>query len=188
MKQRRRKTVFRAGAKRFRRPGTPAALLAALALAMLTLAACGVLAGSYFGWLRLPDALQAQVDILPDLRAKNGTLHAGGAQPVETGYYQAVFNQSPLVDGGGACGIEFENPAANRYNARLALYDGITGVLLGSTKRVDPGRYVESLRLNAALPAGEHPALAVIELFEGRTPAGSLSFKVTLRAAGKEGE
>ena len=189
MKKERGQQVYRAPrAGRHRRRGARGWQWACGLLAALLAAVCGVFAGSYFGRLRLPDALQAQVDILPDVNARTGSLKAGGGDPVETGFYQAVFNQTPTLAPGGSCNIEFENPETNHYNARLALYDGATGELLGSTKRVDPGRYVETLRLDKALPAGKCPALAMIELFEGKTPVGCLKFEVTLTVAEKEGE
>lgn len=188
MKKERGRQVYRAPrAGKARRRGAGRWLWACGVLAVLLAAACGVFAGSYFGWLRLPDALQAQVDILPDVNARTGSLKAGGGEPVEAGFYQAVFNQAPTLAPDGSCSIEFENPETNHYNARLALYDGATGELLGSTHRVDPGRYVETLRLDTAPPPGVRPALAVIELFEGKTPVGSLKFEVTLTVAEKEG-
>ena len=74
----------------------------------------------------------------------------------------------------------------NHYSARISLYRMDTGELLGNTRRVYPGRYVETIQLNQDLPIGEHPVRAVVELFRDKTPAGSLSLELTLWVMGQE--
>ena len=57
MKKERGRQVYRAPrAGKARRRGAGHWLWACGVLAVLLAAACGVFAGSYFGWLRLPDA------------------------------------------------------------------------------------------------------------------------------------
>ena len=154
-------------------------LLAAL---LIVLAAGGIFLASYYRILRLPDPLQAQMDILPDSRAKNGTLHAQEGKEVEEGSYQVILNQIPTFPSQTrACNIQFENPKGNQYSSRLGLYLKESGDLLGNTRLVKPGQYIETLDLNQELPVGEYPVIARIELFTGKEPAGSLQIEINIR-------
>ena len=154
-------------------------LLAAL---LIALAAGGIFLASYYRILRLPDPLQAQMDILPDSRAKNGTLHAQEGKEVEEGSYQVILNQIPtFTSKTRTCNIQFENPAGNQYSSRLGLYLKESGDLLGNTRLVKPGQYIETLDLNQELPVGEYPVIARIELFTGKEPAGSLQIEINIR-------
>ena len=154
-------------------------LLAAL---LIALAAGGIFLASYYRILRLPDPLQAQMDILPDSRAKNGTLHAQEGKEVEEGSYQVILNQIPTFPSKTrTCNIQFENPAGNQYSSRLGLYLKESGDLLGNTRLVKPGQYIETLDLNQELPVGEYPVIARIELFTGKEPAGSLQIEINIR-------
>lgn len=150
-------------------------------LAALVLTAGVLFAAGYFGWLRLPEAIQAQIDILPDIYARTGTLHAGEETDVGPGY-RVVINQTPCVRSGEKeCNIEFENPAENSYNARIALYLDDTGELLANTKRVDPGKYIKTLKLKKELSPGDYPITVRLDLFDGKKLNLGFTFAVTLR-------
>ncbi|WP_343207981.1 hypothetical protein [Anaerolentibacter hominis] len=140
-----------------------------------------VFLAAYNGWLRLPDAIQARIDILPDARAKDGRLHDGTGEPVETGNFRVLLNQLPtLSQGERDLNLQYENPEENQYSARASVYLEETGELLGYTRRVDPGKYVENIRLSRELPAGDHPVTVRIELFEEKKPAGRLSLNLSI--------
>ena len=130
-------------------------------------------------------SIQARLDIRPEKHAKKGTLASGEpgeAKPVEAGSFRVMLNQLPTMETGSRdCNIEYENPEVNHYSSRISLYMKETGRLLGGTTRVDPGYYVESIRLKESLPAGEYPVTVRIELFEDKTPAGEMSIDITLR-------
>lgn len=129
-----------------------------------------------------PAPIQARLDIRPDQHARQGTLHAKESREVEDGDFWVVINQLPTMKAGTReCSIQYENPSGNHYSARISLYLKETGKLLGNTTRVDPGYYVESIRLKQSLKAGEYPVTARIELFDGQTPAGEMSIGMTLR-------
>lgn len=130
----------------------------------------------------LPDPMQAQVDIMPDSHARNGTLHAAEERTVEEGDFWVVINQIPKVElGKKTCNLEYENPEANHYSARVNLYLTETGEHLGGTRRVDPGSYVKDITLKKKLETGDYPVTAQIELFQEKTPAGSMSLDIILR-------
>ena len=129
-----------------------------------------------------PTSIQAQLDIRPEKHAQKGTLASGEPKPVEAGSFRVMLNQLPTMEAGSQdCNIEYENPEVNHYSSRISLYLKETGRLLGGTTRVDPGYYVESIRLKESLPAGEYPVTVRIELFEDKTPAGEMSIDITLR-------
>ncbi len=137
---------------------------------------------------RLSPPLQAQVDILPDRRAKAGTLSETEGRRLEEGEFWVVLNQIPTVEEGDRmCNIEYENPESNHYSARVSLYLKSTGELLGGTSRVDPGNYVENIELKKKLAVGEYPVTARVELFEKKEPAGGLSLDITLHVAESAG-
>lgn len=139
--------------------------------------------------LGVPARVQAQLDILPDKNAKNGTLRSGESQDVREGDFWVVLNQLPTVEEGKRqCNIEYENPSANWYGARVSLYLKETGRLLGHTKLVSPGQYVETIRLNRKFTTGEYPVMVKLELFEEKTPVGMLSIEIMMRVAGVGGD
>ena len=149
---------------------TAVALLAAFA---------AIAAVSCYGF---PTPIQAQLDIRPEKHAKKGTLREGEKKEVEAGNFRVMLNQLPTMEAGSRdCNIEYENPEENHYSARISLYLEETGRLIGGTIRVDPGYYVESIRLKKSLPVGEYPATVRIELFDNKTPAGEMSITITLR-------
>lgn len=136
----------------------------------------------------LPAPVQARVDILPDRNAVDGSLHAADGTALEEGQYRVVVNQLPTMkEGSQECNLEFENPEANHYGARVNLYLKSTGRRLGGTRLVDAGKYVETVKLAETFPAGEYPVVAKIELFSGREPVGEMSFDITLRVIKKDG-
>lgn len=141
---------------------------------------------AYLGYRDHWMSIQAQIDILPEQNAKKGRLYGDEVQEVAMGSFWVLLNQLPSVEEGSLeCSIKYENPDSNEYSARISLYLKETGELLGNTKRVDPGRYVETLRLKKELPLGEYPARVNLELFKGKTPAGNLSVDVILQVVEK---
>ena len=150
-------------------------LMAVLLFALLGSAA----AVSCYGF---PTPIQARLDIRPEKYARKGTLTSGETRNVEFGSFRVILNQLPTVETGSRdCNIEYENPEVNHYSSRISLYLKENGKLIGGTTRVDPGYYVESIRLKKSLPAGEYPVTVRIELFENKTPAGEMSIDITLR-------
>lgn len=133
--------------------------------------------------VHLPDVLQAQVDLLPDENAREGTPNAGATEEeLPTGRFQVVINQLPsMEDGKSPCRILAENPATNPYDLRVCLYLKETGELLGATHRIERGKRVDEIMLDRELAAGEYPILAKLELFdEDLSPAGELGLDLTL--------
>lgn len=152
-----------------------------IVLGILTVAGCGGIA-LHSQWT----VIQARRDFLPDSNARDGTIYPGETQQVEEGSFWVLVNQLPTVEEGSQeCSIRYENPEANRYSARISLYLKETGNLLGNTRRVDPGKYVEFLHLKKKLPVGEYPVRANLELFEGELPAGTMSLDMVLRVTEK---
>lgn len=146
-----------------------------------------LLAGGGFAAKTHWTAIQAQWDILPDANARHGTLYGETPRDLEGGSFWVLVNQLPTMEEGSrSCKIRYENPASNHYSARISLYSVETGELLGHTRRVDPGNYVETIQIQQKLPIGEYPVRANLELFQDKTPAGNLSLDMSLRVVQKE--
>ena len=149
-----------------------------------------VLAGGVWGVMKYGTyrtAIQARLDIQPDEHAREGSLYGESASAVDPGDFWVLVNQLPAMEeGSGECSIAYENPPENHYSARISLYLKETGKLLGYTRRVDPGNYVETIEIKKKLPVGEYPVRANIELFQDQVPAGNLSMDLTLRVTEKK--
>ena len=157
-----------------------------LAVAMGCLLAV-VLAGCCVAVFGFPAPVQAWIDIQPDKQAVNGTLHGVESREIADGNFWVVLNQLPTIqEGSRDCSLEYENPESNHYSARVSLYLKESGELLGNTRRVDPGNYVEYLTLNRTFAEGEYPLTARIELFEGTSPSGAMTMELTLRITRQE--
>lgn len=156
---------------------------AALCVTLCLVLLLGVCYGSYRRHIRLPDAIQAKVDLLPDASAKSGTPRAAETErPLEAESFRVVINQQPTVESGAKqCNINAENPDVNPYDLRVSLYLKETGELLGATHRIERGKRVEELTLDHVPEAGEHAVFARLELFdEEQNAVGELTVDLKL--------
>lgn len=161
-----------------RRPGKKG-LCFALAVLVLLAAAGGLLVGAYNNWLELPKPLQARVDLLPEFGAKQS--QDDTREPLASGAFRTVVNTLPTVEAGQkSCNIQFDNPAANPYDARLVLMMTETSEELGATHLLAPGKRVEELKLHTLPPPGEYPVTAVFQLYQGGKAAGGVTLALTL--------
>ncbi|MBS5065192.1 MAG: hypothetical protein KHZ58_15615 [Hungatella hathewayi] len=152
-------------------------ILLVMGCLLVTAAAAGGIAV-----FRFPAPVQAWMDIQPDRHAVSGSLHSRESREIDKDNFWVVLNQLPTIpEGSRECNIEYENPDSNHYSARVSLYLTESGQLLGSTRRVDPGNYVEVIQMNQTLEAGEYPLTVRIELFEETTPSGTMTLEMTLR-------
>lgn len=157
-------------------------------VALLCLAgAVVVLAGVWVVCNGIPFSARAGLDIRPEGNARQGSIYSRETKEISDGDFWVVLNQLPIMEEGGRdCNIRYENPASNHYAARISLYLDESGSLLGSTTRVDPGYYVETVPLNQTLPAGEYPVTARIELFEDKNQVGEMTVRIMLQVIGTE--
>lgn len=156
-----------------------AAKIACATLAAVLLVLAGLVGAAWWGLLDLPDPVQERIVLLPDAHAREGRLNAAETE-VPPGSYQMVLNQvAAMSEGSRTLRIAFENPAANAYDARLVLsYDG---AVVAETGMVAPGRYVETVELDRALPAGEHELSAAVLVYSGATQVNTMSADVSVR-------
>ena len=147
------------------------ALMGLLGTAAVSVVVCG-----------FPVSILARPDIAPDAHAKPGTCYNSSAREVPRGEFRVMINQLPTIEEGSRdCNIQYENPAENHYSARLSLYLDETGERIGGTTQVSPGYYVDQVRLDRELPAGEYPITVRIGLTEDNAPAGEMAVVITLR-------
>lgn len=161
-----------------------AARNACIVLALLLLATAGLVVAAWLGFFRLPAAVQDRIDLLPDPNATVGKLNAADS-PVAPGSYRLVVNQIPTSQGpANVVNIEFENPVQNSYSARMDIYLDDTGELVGSTRMVPPGAYLEDLTLVGDLPPGTYEATAKVGVYSGATRVNTMSAALELRIEG----
>lgn len=156
--------------------------IAALALAVCVVCACLIWA-AYHRHVRLPEVLQAKLDLLPDSAAQKGTPGADQVdEPLESGSFRVVINQMLIMETGSSpCNIWAENPEENPYDLRVCLYLKDTGELLGATHRIKRGERVDEITLDKVLPAGEYAVTARLELFDDALePVDQLSLDLSL--------
>lgn len=155
-----------------------------IALLLLLLVVAGLVLAAWLGLFRLPDAVQSRIDLLPDLHATSGKLNAADS-PVAPGSYRLVVNQIPTSQGPeNVVNVEFENPTQNTYSARMDVYLDDTGELVGSTRMIAPGSYLEDLALAGDLPSGTYQATAKVGVYSGATQVNTMSAALELRIEG----
>lgn len=146
-----------------------------------------ILAGAWAACNGIPFSAGAGLDIRPEGNARQGSIYSRETKEISDGDFWVVLNQLPIMEEGSRdCNIRYENPASNHYTARISLYLDENGSLLGSTTRVDPGYYVETVPLSQTLPAGEYPVTARIELFEDKNQVGEMTVRIMLQVIGAE--
>lgn len=150
-----------------------------IALAGVLLVMAALVAGAWFGLFRLPEPIQERIYLLPDAHAQAGRLNAAETE-VAPGSFQLALNQlCTMAEGSLDCPIQFENPAANQYSARIVLE--ADGQQLARSGMVAPGSYVSTLRLDHALEPGDHEVRAMVLVYSGATQVNTLSNSVTVR-------
>ena len=155
-----------------------------IASLVLLLLVAGLVAAAWLGLFRLPAPVQDRIDLLPDPHAVSGRLNAADS-PVAPGSYRLVVNQIPTSQGpANVVNVEFENPAQNEYSARMDVYLDDTGELVGSTRMVAPGSYLEDLALAADLAPGTYRATAKVGVYSGATQVNTMSAALELRIEG----
>lgn len=152
---------------------------ACIALACLLALMAGLVLAAWFGLFKLPDPVQERLYLLPDPHAQAGALNAADVE-VPPGGFQLVLAQLCAMEAGSLdCPVQFENPAANAYSARLVLE--VDGEEVARSGMVAPSSYLGAVRLDHALPAGEHEARAVVCVYSGATQVNALASDVTIR-------
>ncbi len=152
---------------------------ACIALTCLLALMVGLVLAAWFGLFKLPDAVQERLYLLPDPHAQAGALNAADVE-VAPGGFQLVLAQLCTMEAGSLdCPVQFENPAANAYSARLVLE--VDGEEVARSGMVAPGSYLGAVRLDHALPAGEHEARAVVCVYSGATQVNALASNVDIR-------
>lgn len=150
-----------------------------IALAGVLLVMAALVAGAWFGLFRLPEPIQERIYLLPDAHAQAGRLNAAETE-VAPGSFQLALNQlCTMAEGSLDCPIQFENPAANQYSARIVLE--ADGQQLARSGMVAPGSYVSTLRLDHVLDPGDHEVRAIVFVYSGATQVNALSSDVTVR-------
>lgn len=101
---------------------------------------------------------------------------------VPKGSFRLVLNQAPVVqEGSRSLNIEFKNPAANAYDAQLAITLDDDDEDLVQTGQVKPGDGLEEVDLGRTLAPGTYPAQVRVALFDGGRAAGAAQAAIEIR-------
>lgn len=139
--------------------------LIALFLLMFLVAAVG-------GWWWFQSSkVDATTKYWFDKMAQDGTLEGKSPQEVqgllnsivEEGMFRVSINaRAVFQDGKSEGSIGIENVADNRYYCRVILRKDDDGSILYSSDGLKPGQYIDKIKLEKDLPAGEYPCTAQI--------------------------
>ena len=155
---------------------------AAIVLALALTAAVGALSF-------LLSRHAAEEGLRPDPNVQVGS--AGNAADydgaVDEGLLLFSINAEPVFASGTEPGnLLIENLKENRTRFTVALYRDDDGEKVYESGYLDPGQYIESAPLDAALPPGDYPCTARFSTYRlsDETPVGQADVGVTVRVAG----
>ena len=102
---------------------------------------------------------------------------------VEEGMFNiSIASVVVFADGQSEGEARIENIAANRYNMGVAITLDESGEVLYTSKGLKPGQYIETIRLDRDLPAGEYQATALFTAYtqEELLKVGQAAARITI--------
>lgn len=88
-------------------------------------------------------------------------------QQVEEGMVNITVNASPIFEYNGEKGaLEIQNIPGNHYSFQVSLYLKGSDKALYTSKLIDPGYYINYVKLNKKLKKGKYPAMVVFETYD----------------------
>lgn len=139
-----------------------------LILLAVLLAVLALIAGT-LAWRLTRSDMDATTRYWFDKYAENGTLVGKTRQElqgildqvVEDGMVNVSINGVVVFeDGAGEGSLGVENIAENQYYVRVVLTNDADGSVLYESQGIKPGQYIDKIRLNQDLPAGEYSCTA----------------------------
>lgn len=142
---------------------------------------------AYTGKITLPFGLQEQVDLMPDIRAVDGSILVKDPDAkVKENDYRVVVDQKPVMqEGSRKCKLNLENAAGNHYAVRVRLKD-YKGKEYYVSHRIDPGKRIETVQLSKSLRAGTHEMQLTYQLYDLKTRKARGSMSVNIRLVVKK--
>lgn len=123
--------------------------------------------------------LTAELGILPDMTEEE--IQDALNRKVAEGMLNVSMNPTPIFPDGKSPGnVRFQNIQGNRYSITVTLVRSDTEEAILSTNLIDPGYYVEEMKLDTPLPAGKYLCVANVAAYdpESLTPIGETGMQV----------
>lgn len=125
--------------------------------------------------------LSAQLGILPDM--SDDEIQDALNRQVEEGMLNVSMNPLPIFkDGHSEGNVRIQNIAGNHYSIKVHYVRSDTGETILSTKYIDPGYYVDEIKLDHVLPRGKYLCVANVDAYAPDTlePVGQTGMEVII--------
>lgn len=107
----------------------------------------------------------AQLGILPDM--SDDEIQDALNRQVDKGMLNVSMNPLPVFQNGRSEGnVRIQNIAGNHYSIMVRYVRRDTGETILTTKYIDPGYYVENMKLDKSLPKGQYLCVANVDAFD----------------------
>lgn len=112
--------------------------------------------------------LSAKLGILPDM--SEDEIQDALNRQVEQGMLNVSMNPLPVFKNGSSPGnVRIQNIAGNHYSIKVSYVRSDTGKTVLATKFIDPGYYVENMKLDVDLPKGTYLCVANVDAYDPDT-------------------
>lgn len=119
---------------------------------------------------RLERELTAELGILPGMTEEE--IQDALNRKVAEGMLNVSMNPTPIFPDGKSPGnLRIQNIEGNRYSITVTLVRSDTEEAILTTKLIDPGYYVENIKLDTDLPAGNYLCVANVAAYDPDTLA-----------------
>lgn len=155
-------------------------LLAAILLLVCRRTSDTVIAGSTAAQDKERD-LNAEIGLLPNM--SDDEIREALNRQVEKGMLNVNMNALPVFPDGRSPGnVRIQNIAGNHYSIKVSYVLSDTGETILTTKLIDPGYYVEKMKLDKNLPKGKYLCTANVDAYDPETLdlAGQTGMEVIL--------
>lgn len=133
---------------------------------------------------QLERELTAELGILPGMTEEE--IQDALNRKVAEGMLNVSMNPTPVFPDGKSPGnLRIQNIEGNRYSITVTLVRSDTEEAILTTKLIDPGYYVENIKLDTDLPAGDYLCVANVAAYDPDTLAyiGETGMQVLLTVA-----
>lgn len=112
--------------------------------------------------------LSAELGLLPDMT--DDEIQDALNRKVAEGMLNVSMNPTPLFPDGSSPGnVRIQNIEGNHYSVAVTIVRSDTEEAILTTKLIDPGYYVEDMKLDQPLPAGEYLCVASFAAYDPET-------------------
>ncbi|BDF59115.1 hypothetical protein CE91St36_19320 [Christensenellaceae bacterium] len=137
------------------------------------------------------DAAEQKQELIAEKNAELGIIPGMEEEDVEKrlneivaeGMLNVGINPNPVYDNGEAEGnLRIENIPGNRYAVTVTITREDNGEEIYKSGLIDPGYFMEYVKLDKALPAGQYPCKAIFTAYdpESKTEVGTAGVRINI--------